>query len=140
MHGKIRLLLLFIATHTAQAFLLENSRTRRKRLVAHVKREKELSCDDEEVFYVAQKGIGQNDSQSLSNTPQNSSEANYMDDLTPPTVNLKRDSILFSDNPSTQRKNEALDLWKFCKKNVPSVITGAWPWRRSDVANENPVG
>lgn len=140
MHGKIRLLLLFIATHTAQAFLLENSRTRRKQLVAHVKREKELSCDDEEVFYVAQKGIGQNDSQSLSNTPQNSSEANYMDDLTPPTVNLKRDSILFSDNPSTQRKNEALDLWKFCKKNVPSVITGAWPWRRSDVANENPVG
>ena len=64
----------------------------------------------------------------------------YMDDLTPPAINLKRDSILFSENPSTQRNNTGLDAWRFCKANVPAVFTGAWSWRDTTVADHNPVG
>ena len=64
----------------------------------------------------------------------------YMDDLTPPAINLKRDSILFSENPSTQRNNTGLDAWRFCKANVAAVFTGAWSWRDTTVADHNPVG
>lgn len=61
-------------------------------------------------------------------------------DLTPPSVNLVRDSILFSDNPSTQRNNSALDAWNSSKSNLPAFLTGAWPWRDLSVADKDPVG
>jgi hypothetical protein len=61
-------------------------------------------------------------------------------DLTPPTVNLVRDSILFSENPSTLRNNSALDAWKAVKSNWPAVLTGAWPWKDLSVADKDPVG
>jgi hypothetical protein len=83
-------------------------------------------------------------SESSSSTTTTTTEANYIDDLTPPPINLARDSILFSENPSTQRNNNsALDAWKFCKSNLPAVFTGAWPWRENEqksLANHNPVG
>ncbi|KAL3935093.1 MAG: hypothetical protein SGBAC_009318 [Bacillariaceae sp.] len=69
-----------------------------------------------------------------------STQANYLDDLTPPPLNLKKESILFSPNPSTKLDNEVLDLWKNCKENLPAVITGAWPWRSTRVADEDPMG
>jgi hypothetical protein len=61
-------------------------------------------------------------------------------DLTPPSVNLARDSILFSENPSTQRNNSALDAWNAAKSNLPAFLTGAWPWRDLSVADKDPVG
>lgn len=65
---------------------------------------------------------------------------NYLDDLTPPPLNLKRESILFSPSPSTKSDNEVLKLWKACKDTLPAVVTGVWPWRPTQVADENPVG
>jgi len=63
-----------------------------------------------------------------------------LDDLTPPPINLARGSILFSENPSTKRNNAVLDLWRSCKVNLPAVITGVWPWKDPDFADENPIG
>jgi len=63
-----------------------------------------------------------------------------LDNLTPPPINLARDSILFSVNPSTKRNNGVLDLWRSCKTNLPAVITGVWPWKDSDFADDNPIG
>jgi hypothetical protein len=80
--------------------------------------------------------------QETTTSSSKNSEGNYdyIDDLTPPAINLKRDSILFSENPSTQRNNSALDLWLACKTDLPAVFTGAWPWRDSNLANDNPGG
>lgn len=69
-----------------------------------------------------------------------SSEANYMDDLKPPAINIKRDSILFSENPATKRNDAAIGIWKASKEKLPPVFTGAWPWRPTQLADENPIG
>ncbi|OEU08232.1 hypothetical protein FRACYDRAFT_250019 [Fragilariopsis cylindrus CCMP1102] len=67
-------------------------------------------------------------------------ENSFMDDLTPPPVNFARNSILFSDNPSTkQRNNSALDVWKFTRTYIPAFITGAWPWRDIPTLDERPL-
>ena len=71
------------------------------------------------------------------------STAMGLDDLTPPTFNWKRDSILFSENPATQRttRQMPLHLWNWSKSKLPPIITGAWPWRDVDAAaNQNPMG
>ena len=65
---------------------------------------------------------------------------NYLDDLTPPPVNFARNSILFSENPSTKtRNNPPLELWKFCRNTLPAVVTGAWPWRDVPTMDERPL-
>ena len=123
---QIGFIFVCFCSQTANAFLLTRASwpASGKFLVIEMGRE-----NDDEVYTVAK-------------TPETppSEAMNYMDDLTPPPINFKRDSILFSDNPSTQRKNEALDFWKYCKTNVPPVITGAWPWRSQEVADDNPIG
>mmetsp|Transcript_24947 Transcript_24947/g.61373 ORF Transcript_24947/g.61373 Transcript_24947/m.61373 type:complete len:192 (-) Transcript_24947:395-970(-) len=81
-----------------------------------------------------------NDEDDESTSQESSSQANYLDDLTPPPINLKRESILFSPNPSTKGDNEVLDLWITCKERLPAVITGAWPWRPTQVADADPMG
>jgi hypothetical protein len=69
-----------------------------------------------------------------------SSPNDYLDDLTPPPVNFARSSILFSDNPSTKRRNNvALDAWKACRSNLPAFITGAWPWRDIETMDRQPL-
>lgn len=62
-----------------------------------------------------------------------------LSDLLPPTVNFSRDSVLFSENPSTQRNNELLTIWRKIKQFVPPIITGAWSWRDPYLADENPM-
>jgi hypothetical protein len=70
-----------------------------------------------------------------------STEANYIDDLTPPPINFARNSILFDENPSTKRNNNAaLDAWVACQTNLPAVVTGVWPWRDASITRNNPVG
>ena len=59
------------------------------------------------------------------------------EDLLPPQVNLKRDSILFGDNPETMKRNTVLTFWKFCKRNLPYLMTGA---RSPRTADDNPLG
>lgn len=68
------------------------------------------------------------------------SNQNFLDDLTPPPVNFARNSILFSENPSTKiRNNPPLELWKFCRTYLPPVITGAWPWRDTEALDDQPL-
>jgi hypothetical protein len=89
---------------------------------------------DEEVFIYDQA------SRLVVTEKDSSTKANYMDDLTPPPINLARDSILFDENPSTRSNNGGLNLWQWCKTNLPAVFTGAWPWRDAQVADDNPIG
>jgi hypothetical protein len=104
---------------------------------------------DEETFTVDRSSQQLEDgSSSRSTTSTNgtissssSTEANYIDDLTPPPINWARNSILFDENPSTKRNNNAaLDAWVACQTNLPAVVTGVWPWRDASITRNNPVG
>jgi len=57
--------------------------------------------------------------------------------LLPPPINIRKESILFGDNPATMDNNNALRLWKSLKGTLPFVFTGA---RRPDTGDENPIG
>lgn len=107
-----------------------------------------LDSDEDEVYFIEGKerkgrfaiiGTTSTDNKE-SSTASAASEANYMDDLTPPPINIKRDSILFSENPSTKRNDEVAHVWKSCRINLPAILTGAWPWRPPQMADENPIG
>mmetsp|Transcript_21530 Transcript_21530/g.44919 ORF Transcript_21530/g.44919 Transcript_21530/m.44919 type:complete len:196 (-) Transcript_21530:433-1020(-) len=54
-----------------------------------------------------------------------------------PLVSLKAESILFSENPSTISDNELLQLWKFCKRRLPYLLTGATG--EDTTSDENPL-
>jgi len=58
-------------------------------------------------------------------------------DLQRPLVNLKKESILFSEDPSTMDKNDLLNVWVFCKQQFPYVLTGCQP--HDTTANDNPL-
>jgi len=92
--------------------------------------------EDEEVFSVSRKFMVARDNSDISS----SMKSNYMDDLTRPPINFARDSILFSENPSTLRNNSGLQAWQFFKRYLPTIFTGAWPWRDSQVSDSNPIG
>jgi hypothetical protein len=62
-----------------------------------------------------------------------------LSDLLPPTVNFAKDSVLFSENPATQRNNPLLKFWRRVKSTVPPIVTGAWPWRDPHLADEDPM-
>ena len=94
--------------------------------------------EPDEVFSFQRRGQDDN-----ADFDYSSDQDHLLDDLTPPTLNLARDSILFSDNPSTAKSSnlQALKLWQSCKATLPPVITGAWPWRvASSTADQNPIG
>lgn len=98
--------------------------------------------DDEEVFFVGLPSRQNNKKRLQGQNEQSKEQPRYfyyldMDDLSPPSLDINKDSILFSPNPSTKRNNDALVLWKFCKQNLPPVFTGAWPWRGNN-GNSNP--
>jgi hypothetical protein len=58
-------------------------------------------------------------------------------DLTYPPINIRKESILFGDNPTTTKNNNALRLWKTLKDKLPFVVTGA---RTPTTADDNPIG
>ena len=55
-----------------------------------------------------------------------------LDDLTPPSVSFTRNSVLFGENPPTQRSNGPLWLWQGAKKVLPPFVTGAWEESKGD--------
>ena len=55
-----------------------------------------------------------------------------LDDLTPPYVSFTRNSVLFGENPPTQRSNGPLWLWQGAKKILPPFVTGAWEVSKGD--------
>ena len=58
-------------------------------------------------------------------------------DLRPPPVNVRKESILFSDSPATVENNNSLRLWKAMKEKLPYIFTGS---RNDTTADENPMG
>jgi hypothetical protein len=58
-------------------------------------------------------------------------------DLMFPPINIRKESILFGDNPATMNNNNTLRLWKALKENLPFVVTGA---RTPNTADDNPIG
>jgi len=63
-----------------------------------------------------------------------------LSDILPPAVSFSRNSVLFSEQPVTQRNNDVLKAWRVIKSKVPPLITGAWPWRDPYLGDENPMG
>jgi hypothetical protein len=61
----------------------------------------------------------------------------HLDDLKPPLINWRRESILFGESPATQKNNNMLRLWRDLKQNLPPVVTGAY---KPTSADENPIG
>lgn len=61
----------------------------------------------------------------------------HLNDLTPPLINWRRESILFGDRPATQKNNNALRLWRKVKSSLPPVVTGAY---KKTTADANPMG
>ena len=54
--------------------------------------------------------------------PANSEPLLIDDDLLSPSVIMRRESLLFSENPSSQ--NIVKDVWEWCGQNLPVVVTG----------------
>jgi hypothetical protein len=136
--------LLILLCPLANAFLASSPRMQKRALKVAIKNEKKSDSagneTEDEVYFTPDNS---NNRYTVGNVDKEStvaSEANYLDDLTPPPINLKRDSILFSENPSTKRNDGILDVWISCKTKLPAVLTGAWLWRPTQVADENPIG
>ena len=55
-----------------------------------------------------------------------------LDDLKPPSVSFTRNSVLFGENPPTQRNNGPLWLWRGVKSILPPFATGAWDEGKGD--------
>eukprot|EP00977_Amphora_coffeiformis_P021044 scaffold8752_cov160-Amphora_coffeaeformis.AAC.4 len=56
--------------------------------------------------------------------------------LLPPTINIRKESILFGDNPATRKDSNSLRAWRATKKYLPFVFTGA---RTPTTADDNPI-
>ena len=72
-----------------------------------------------------------------------SSPSSIDENLQRPPINIRKESILFSDNPATAQNNNIARLWKFFKNRLPYVFTGVSKDsadKRSAVVDKNPVG
>lgn len=59
-------------------------------------------------------------------------EENELDELSPPSISFSRNSILFGDDPPTQKSNGPLVLWQRTKSVLPKFVTGAWEEGKGD--------
>lgn len=57
-------------------------------------------------------------------------------DLLFPALTLRKESILFGENPATRSNSNALRAWRATKQCLPFLITGA---RTPNTADDNPV-
>ena len=100
---------------------------------------------NEEDAFIGMNGMEDDDDDEIftpttSNADETNASNNYLDDLTPPPVNFARNSILFSEQPSTKlRNNPALATWRGARTYLPAILTGAWPWRDLDMLDERPL-
>jgi hypothetical protein len=98
------------------------------------------NSSDDEIFLPTQNNYNDEISTQDEDETQNASY-NYLDDLTPPPVNFARNSILFSEQPSTKlRNNPPLTVWKLARTHLPAVLTGAWPWKDMEHLDDQPLG
>ena len=73
------------------------------------------------------------------NVNGNNLENNIDSNLIRPPINIRKESILFSDNPTTAANNNIARTWKSMRMNLPYVITGATKDEFSPV-DKNPIG
>eukprot|EP00804_Cyclotella_cryptica_P004808 CCRYP_004894-RA/>CCRYP_004894-RA protein AED:0.16 eAED:0.16 QI:0/-1/0/1/-1/1/1/0/177 len=55
-----------------------------------------------------------------------------LDELSPPSIAFTRNSILFGDDPPTQKRNGPLVIWQQTKSLLPKFVTGAWENGKGD--------
>lgn len=60
-----------------------------------------------------------------------------LDDVTPPSINFRKESILFGDNPATKRNNFFLDVWQDCQSTLPPLLTGGSDTNNNNYDNNN---
>ena len=83
-------------------------------------------------------------SSSTSTTTSSPSSSSLVEDtLQPPSINWKRGSILFDENPITAYNETQIGLhyWTWCTTNLPAVVTGMYPWKKTAIVqqtNEQP--
>jgi len=141
-------------TTTRRGATADDHRRRRPfALGAGLGEDDEVEVDDDEIFTPTRHhhhhrdadADGEDDAapsvrESTTTTDGGSGGNGYLDDLTPPPVNFARNSILFSENPSTKvRNNPPLTVWRFSRTYLPAIVTGAWPWRDAEALDERPV-
>lgn len=61
----------------------------------------------------------------------------YDGNVLPPALNLRKESILFSEQPATRSNNNTLRFWRLLKTRLPFALTGA---RTPETADDNPIG
>lgn len=55
-----------------------------------------------------------------------------LDELSPPSISLTKNSILFDPDAPTQKNNIPLEIWCVAKSIFPSFVTGAWEEGKGD--------
>ena len=70
----------------------------------------------------------------------NNNKPSIDSNLVRPPINVRKESILFGDNPATAENNKISRLWKVCKMNLPYVLTGVSKNDPSSPVDNNPVG
>lgn len=95
-------------------------------------------------FHPTSKRVGKNnDITCLRNSNDNEEStvnSNTIDsNLIRPPINIRKESILFSDNPTTAANNNISRTWVSMRMNLPYIITGA---SKDDVSpvDKNPIG
>lgn len=81
-----------------------------------------------EAPYNPENGSGENSSSRLENGIDK--------DLMFPAITLRKESILFGENPTTRKNSNALRAWRATKQFLPFVVTGA---RTPTTADDNPI-
>lgn len=59
--------------------------------------------------------------------------------LVRPPINIRKESILFGDDPATAGNNNISRLWQTLKQNLPYVFTGV-PKNEVSAVDDNPIG
>ncbi len=57
-----------------------------------------------------------------------------------PPINIRKESILFGDNPATAKNNNISRLWKTLKQRLPYALTGVSKNNNDKSADDNPIG
>lgn len=57
-----------------------------------------------------------------------------------PPINIRKESILFGDNPATAKNNNISRLWKTLKQRLPYALTGVSKNDNETSADDNPIG